>query len=93
MGLLSQYTTLLEKSRQMLELAQRQEWELLAASEAERAALLAKIPPRTLALGAAESSSIAATIRQIQDCDRKIFEHVTPWREHAATLLSRLAPR
>lgn len=92
MSLPASYTKLLDLSRQMLELAQRQEWELLATAEAQRASLLAGIPAPHSGLSAAESAAIAATIRQIQSCDSEILEYVTPWREHAATLLSRLAP-
>lgn len=92
MSLLASYTTLLELSRQMLEQARQQEWESLAATEAQRAALLSKLPARIPALSPADSTAIATAIRQIQACDHEILEYVTPWREQAATLLSRLAP-
>jgi hypothetical protein len=86
------YATLLELSRQMLELAKRQDWELLTQTEAKRASALAGMPAKQSPLAPTESAAIAATIRQIQDCDREVLEYVTPWREHAATLLSRLEP-
>jgi len=92
MSLLASYTTPLELSRQMLEQARQQEWESLAATEAHRASLLAKLPARLSALSPADSTAVASAIRQIQACDREILEYVTPWREQAATLLSRLAP-
>jgi hypothetical protein len=92
MSLLVSYTTLLELSRQMLEQARQQEWESLAATEARRASLLAKLPARLPALSPTENTAVASAIRQIQDCDREILEYVTPWREQAATLLSRLTP-
>lgn len=92
MSLQDSYSTLLELSRQMLEQARQQEWESLAATEARRASLLAKLPARLPALSPTESAAIATAIRQIQDCDREILEYVTPWREQAATLLSRLTP-
>jgi hypothetical protein len=91
MSLLASYTTLLELSRQMLEVAKRQEWESLAEVEAQRATLLAGISLRP-GLSAAESSAIATAIQQIQTYDREILEYVKPWQEHTATLLSRLAP-
>lgn len=92
MSLQASYTTLLELSQQMLEQARQQEWESLATTEARRTALLAKLPARMPALSPADSAAIATAIRQIQACDREILEYVTPWREQAATLLSRLAP-
>lgn len=92
MSLQASYTKLVDLSRQMLELAQRQEWESLATAEAQRASLLAGMPATHSGLLPAESAAIAAAIREIQACDRDILEYVTPWREHAATLLSRLAP-
>lgn len=92
MTLPASYASLLELSRKMLVLAKRQEWELLAQMESERTSLLTTIPVKQSPLAPAESAAIAATIRQIQDCDREVLEYVTPWREHAATLLSRLEP-
>ncbi|WP_265948201.1 flagellar protein FliT [Dechloromonas sp. A34] len=92
MSLLASYTTLLELSQRMLEQARQQEWESLAATEALRASLLAKLPARLPALSPADSTAVATAIRQIQACDREILEYVTPWREQAATLLSRLTP-
>lgn len=86
------YATLLELSRQMLELAKRQEWESLTQAEAQRATLLAGIPAKHSGFAPAEITAIATAIRQIQDCDREVLEYVTPWREHAATLLSHLEP-
>ena len=85
MSQLASYTKLLMLSKQMRELAKQQQWESLATMEGERAALLANT-----ALASAEISAIGACIRQIQECDRAILDYVTPWREHAEKLLSRL---
>lgn len=87
---LASYTKLLMLSKQMLELAKHQQWESLATMESERAALLSTIPSKYAALAATEISAIGACIRQIQECDRAILDYVTPWREHAEKLLSRL---
>jgi hypothetical protein len=87
---LASYTKLLMLSKQMLELAKQQQWESLATMESERAVLLSTIPSTYTALAATEISAIGACIRQIQDCDRVILDYVTPWREHAEKLLSRL---
>jgi len=87
---LASYTKLLMLSKQMRELAKQQQWESLATMEGERAALLAATSTINTALASAEISAIGACIRQIQECDRAILDYVTPWREHAEKLLSRL---
>lgn len=86
------YSKLLTLTKQMLELAKRQEWENLAQLETERTSLLAGISTRYKALAPAETAAIANCIREIQDCDKAILDYVVPWQEHAATLLSRLEP-
>ena len=86
------YTNLHALSRQMLELAKRQEWESLAQLETERTSLLAKISTKYVGLAPAEISAIATCIREIQDCDKEILDYVTPWQAHAAKLLSHLEP-
>ncbi|MDP2881471.1 MAG: flagellar protein FliT [Azonexus sp.] len=80
--------TLLELSRQMLELAKQQEWESLAKAQAQRATLIAGMSPGN----PAELAAMAPTFREIQSIDREILEYVTPWREDVAKLLARLAP-
>ena len=86
------YFSLLEISRQMLEFAKQQDWEALTQIEAKRASALAAMSPNLKALSMQESAVVGALIRQIQECDREIFEYVTPWREHTAELLTRLEP-
>lgn len=86
------YTTLLELSRQMLELAKQQAWESLALAQEQRATLIARLGSANSAMAPAELATVAQTIREIQGLDREVLEYVTPWREDVAKLLSRLAP-
>lgn len=86
------YSKLLEISLHMVELAKHQEWEALTAAESERNSLLAKVPPKPADMSLSDINAMAKAIREIQDCDRAILDYVTPWREHAETLLSRLDP-
>lgn len=91
MDLQATYTMLVEISRQMLEFAEHQDWESLAAAESRRSALLTNMPAKLPALSPLAKAGIEAAILQIQDCDREILEYVTPWREQVASLLARLA--
>lgn len=87
------YATLLDLSRQMLELAKQQAWEPLAIAQEQRATLIARLSlANHQAMTPAEQVSVAQTIREIQGLDREVLEYVTPWREDVAKLLSRLAP-
>lgn len=86
------YTTLLDLTRQMLELAKQQSWESLAQAQEQRTTLISGISAKNPALTPAELAAMAPTIREIQGLDRKILEHVIPWREDVAKLLTRLAP-
>ncbi|MFZ2973786.1 MAG: flagellar protein FliT [Ferribacterium limneticum] len=86
------YTTLLELSRQMLELAKQQAWEPLTLAQEQRATLIARLSSASPAMTQAEQATIAQTIQEIQGLDREVLEYVTPWREDVAKLLSRLTP-
>ncbi len=92
MSALAQYRAVLDLSRQMVDLSQRQSWDELASLETRRAQLLGQMPADLSSLPAGEQAAIAATIRQIQDCDDSVLAYVMPWREHAGALLSRLQP-
>lgn len=92
MSVLSGYTEALEISRQMLDLAKRQEWESLTQTEQKRSSLLANMAAANLLIPPGDADAIARNIKQIQECDRQILDYVTPWREQAQVLLSRLEP-
>lgn len=92
MSRLAQYESLLDLSRHMAELARQQAWEALAELETRRAALLSQLPPDIATLPVTEQTGIAATIRQIQECDETVLAYVMPWREQAGTLLTHLKP-
>jgi len=86
------YASLLEISRQMLELAKQQEWEPLTQAQAQRATLIGALSTQQPAPTPAELASVAPAIREIQNLDRQILDLVNPWREDVAKLLTRLSP-
>lgn len=92
MSVLAQYEAILSLSEKMLEMARAQDWETLATMETQRASLLSRLPKNLSVLSIVERTSIATTITQINACDSKVLEQVTPWLEQVAVLLDRLAP-
>ncbi len=78
-------------SEEMAKLAKEQAWEALAATELQRADLLATLPT-SLVAERGDSASFAELILKIQDCDNEIREFVEPWMEQTRVLLDRLSP-
>lgn len=93
MPALTYYKAILNLSEKMAELARTQDWESLAAVEAQRTALLPQLPQDVSVLAPEEQARIATAIAQIRTYDSMVLEYVTPWREQVSLLLDRLAPR
>jgi len=85
------YCALLEISRRMLALAEKQQWEALSILESQRAGMIGELQ-KGASDTASTASEIAALISQIQALDEETLEYVLPWRAHAAALLERFRP-
>jgi hypothetical protein len=93
MSVLVDYQSLLKLSQEMALQATQQCWDKLAELEAQRAVLIASLPPRLNGLPDVDQRAIALIIKQTLRCDETIQEYLVPWREHVSTLLSRLQPK
>lgn len=91
MNLVAAYCALLEISRQMLALAEKQQWEALTVLESQRAGMIGDLQ-KSAGYTGSDTEEIAALIQQIQALDEEIQGYVLPWQTHAATLLERFRP-
>lgn len=83
---------ILKLSTEMLQLAEQQNIEGLAALEARRSAALATLPAKWPASAPKEAASMRRQLEEILSLDAKAQELLLPWRDQMATLLSKLQP-
>ena len=91
-----QYLAALELTQQMREAANTQDWEALTALEHQQAAMVAAISPvisGSPSLAPACAIRIAGIIRQIEQENAEITEHVQVWQKHARILLREPDPQ
>lgn len=91
MQALDTFRNALALSEKMAKLAKEQAWEALAATERQRATLLATLPT-SLVAERGDNASFAELILKIRDCDNEVREFVEPWMEQTRVLLDRLSP-
>jgi flagellar protein FliT len=97
-GLLHRYEEIALASREMLEAAQRGDWELVATIEGRCCALIAKLKAaaRAEALNPAEKQRRIALLRAILEDDAQIRVRSEPWLRDLEALIGpagRTAPR
>ena len=94
MHFLKAYETLLTLSQTMATQARDQAWEALTKTELDRSNLVASLPDKGLSsLTPAQQQAAVEIIKQIQNCDQLVLEHVLPWRDSVQTMLTHFEPK
>ena len=82
------YQRLLHLSQQMPPLARQEQWDALAALQAERSQLFEHLPSRKTIQNSTQQALVQRTLLEIQACDEQVREYLLPCHELIGKLIA-----
>lgn len=87
-SVLENYQRLLHISQQMPALARQEQWDALAALQAERTQLFELLPSSPNMTNSTQQALIRRTLLEIQACDEQVREYLLPCHELIGKLIA-----
>lgn len=88
LSVLENYQRLLHLSQQMPALARQEQWDALAALQAERTQLFELLPSSLNMANSTQQALIRRTLLEIQACDDQVREYLLPCHELIGKLIA-----